>query len=181
MCSLCKLKYSHCFKWFHKILTNLMHYVKNKKKTLLFSAIANLQFNHLCVTLCAKNMQNQKGVIKHQPIVQMSSSLDQWNSFSLYFWWTSVLAILVTSWSYATLIKMVKIAILTNVACDHLVTNMVNMGGYQKHNETLVYWSKLELILSIGWCYMALFRLCMFLGQLVTKMMLELQISYGRK
>ena len=34
-------------------------------------------------------------------------------------------------------------AILTNVAYDQLVTNMVNMGVYQKHSEKLVTWPKL--------------------------------------
>ena len=74
---------------------------------------------------------------------------------------------------------MAKMVILTPVACGQLVTNMVNMGVYQKHSENLVNWSKLELIWTIGWCFMALFRFCIFSGQTVTKKMPELQISFS--
>ena len=109
-----------------------------KKKTLWFCAISNLQFNaSFFVTVCPKNMQNWKWSIKHQPIVQLSSSLGQCTSFSLTFWWTPKLTILGTSWLYATLVKMSKIVILTHVACGQLVTNMVHMGVYQKYSDKI--------------------------------------------
>ena len=64
---------------------------------------------------------------------------------------------------------MTKMIILTHVACGQLVTNMVNMGGYQKHCEQLVNWFKLDFIWTIGWCVMVVFEFCIFLGQTVTK------------
>ena len=47
----------------------------------------------------------------------MSSSLDYWTSFSLFFGWTPILTILVTSWTYATWVKMAKNIVLTNKIC----------------------------------------------------------------
>ena len=137
MFSLCKPKFLHFFKWFHKVFTNLRFSVK---KTLLLCDIANLQFKHLFfVTVCPKNMHNQKRAIKHQPIVQMSSSLDQWTIFSLCYWYPSILTVLITSWPHVTRVKITTLAILTNMAYDQIVTNMDNMSVHQKRCEKLVH------------------------------------------
>ena len=50
--TICNFSFSHFFKWIPKILTNIRCSVK-RKSSLLFPAIANLQFKHfLCSKIC---------------------------------------------------------------------------------------------------------------------------------
>ena len=83
----------------------------------------------------------------------MNFSFDQHISFSLFFWLTHTLTISVTSWSHATLVKIAKMVILTHLACDQLVNNMVNLGGYKKNSSLVQTRSYLDYWLKFCGCF----------------------------
>ena len=90
-----------------------------------------------------------------------------------------------TTCPYATWVKITifftKMAILTHMKYDQVVSNKVNMEGYQSHSDKLVHWSKIELYLSIGLCILAINKFACFWDTHLQKKIIELQILNSEK